>query len=141
MQTWLKLIGSGTVPITGHPWYGNYKESYIGFRKRNKPSIRMGDDLFLYAPGGSMRIFALAKATSDPEYDTDYDPEKEGSCYWKLYIEYEINLPVNSGIYIDEISTSSRKLSKSVQQQSHIRLLPEEVELAHSTLQRKRQSN
>jgi hypothetical protein len=79
MQTWLKLIGSGTVPITGYPWYGNYKEPYIGFRKRHKPSIRRGDHLFLYAPGGSMRIFALVNATSDLEYDADYDPEKEGS--------------------------------------------------------------
>jgi hypothetical protein len=137
MQIWLKLIGSGTVPITGYPWYGNYKEPYIGFRKRSKPSIRMGDKLFLYAPGGSMRIFALVKATSEPEYDNNYDPEAEGSCYWKLHIEYEINLPVNSGIHIDEISTSRRKLSKSVQQQSHIKLLPEECELAFTELGKK----
>ena len=137
MQIWLKLIGSGTVPITGDPFYGNFQEEHIGFRKTNRPSIQAGDHLFLYAPGGSKRIFALVEAVGDPEYDSKYDPQKEGSCYWKLSIRYLINLPVDSGIHIDEIRTNQRDLLKSIQRQSHIKLLPDESELAFSKLQKK----
>jgi hypothetical protein len=137
MQTWLKLIGSGKEPITEYPYYGNYTLEYIGFRKANKPSIRLGDLLFLYAPGGSKRIFALAEATSGPEPNPEYDPENEASCYWNVNIIYLINLSVNSGIHIDEISTNQRNLSKSIQRQSHIRLLQEESELADSKLRKK----
>jgi hypothetical protein len=111
--------------------------------------LGFGRDINLASVGAIISFFMhlgvacdiCMKATSDLEYDTDYDPEKEGSCYWKLYIKYEINLPVNSGIHIDEISTSVRKLSKSVQQQSYVKLLPEEVELALSKLQRRQQNS
>jgi hypothetical protein len=136
MQTWLKLVGSSTVPLTGSPYYGRIDGEYVGFRKTNKPSIRAGDQLFMYAPGGSQRIFALAEAVGDPEYDSTYDPNEEGSCYWKVHIRYLINLPVNSGIHINEIRTK-RNLLKSIQRQSHIRLFPEEGELALSKLQKK----
>jgi len=97
----------------------------------------MGDQLFIYAPGGSKRIFALVEAVDDPRYDSNYDPQEEGSCYWKLNIRYLINLPVNSGIHIDEISTSQRNLLKSIQRQSHIKLFREESELALSKLQKR----
>jgi hypothetical protein len=92
-----------------------------------------GDHLFLYAPGGSRRVFALAEAVSDPEHDSDYNPSKEGSCQWKLRVRYEINLPVSSGVLIDEVS-SHRDLTKSLRQASHIKLLPEESESANSKL-------
>lgn len=126
MTTWLKLIGSAKSPIT------EWKQDYVGFRKTNRPSIRAGDRLFLYAPGGR-RIFALAQAVSDPEHASDYDPSKEGSCRWELRVSYEINVPVASGIVIGEVS-SQRDLTKSLRQQSHIRLSPEESESAKSKL-------
>ena len=72
MSTWLKLIGCSKRPITGPPFYGSYKEDHIGFRKERKPGIRMGDHLFLYAPGGSRRIFALAEAVIAPEHNNNY---------------------------------------------------------------------
>ena len=81
MQTWLKLIGSGKEPITEKPYYGTYTVEYVGFRKTKKPSIGLGDHLFLYAPGGSKRIFALVEATSNPQPDHDYDPSDEASCH------------------------------------------------------------
>jgi hypothetical protein len=127
MATWLKNIGSAKNPIT------EWKEDDVGFRKANKPSIRTGDHLFLYAPGGSRRVFALAEAVSDPEHDSDYNPSKEGSCRWNLGVRYEINLPVTSGVLIDEVS-SHRDLTKSLGQKSHIKLLPEESESANSKL-------
>ena len=75
MRTWLKLIGSGDKPITEHPFYGIYNAEYVGFRKARMPGIRMGDRLFLYAPGGSRSIFALAEAVADPEKDiSNYPP-------------------------------------------------------------------
>ena len=127
MSTWLKLLGSARSPIT------EWTKEYVGFRKNNKPSIRTGDQLFLYAPGGTRRIFALAEAVSDPEHDSDYNPSEVGSCQWKLRVRYEINLPVSSGILIDDVS-SHRNLTKSLRQQSHIKLLPEESESANSKL-------
>ena len=137
MQTWLKLIGSGDKPITEHPFYGIYNAEYVGFRKARVPGIRMGDHLFLYAPGGSRRIFALAEAAADPENDINYNPKEEGSCRWKLRVRYLINLPVASGILIVEVSTGHRNLAHSVRQQSHIKLSPEEYKLAYSKLQEK----
>jgi hypothetical protein len=137
MIHWLKLIGSGKKPITEYPFYGNYNLDYVGFRKANRPSVRMGDHLFLYAAGGSKRIFALAEAVGDPEHDPKYDPREEGGCRWKLNVRYLINLPVDSGVHIDEITTPKRLLTESVQTKSHIKLHPEEWELAYKKLQRK----
>ena len=140
MRTWLKLIGSVKEPITGYPYYGKYDTGLVGFRKNRKPSVRLGDHLFLYAPGGSKRIFALAEVTSDPEHDTGYDPQEEGSTFWRVHVRYVISLAVESGIHIDEITTHRRNLLKSIQRQSHIELLPEESELAYSKLQKKAMS-
>lgn len=99
------------------------------------PGIRIGDHIFLYAPGGSRSIFALAEATSDPEHDNNYSPKEEGSCQWKLRVRYLINLPVASGITIDEVNAGHRKLIRSVCQQSHIKLFPGEYKLAYDKLQ------
>lgn len=137
MNNWLKLIGSADKPITEHPFYGSYNAEYVGFRKARMPGIRMDDHLFLYAPGGSRSIFALAVAMSDPEDDIDYNLKVEGSCRWKLRVRYLINLPVASGILIDEVSSGHRNLAHSVRQQSHIKLSPEEYKLAYSKLQEK----
>jgi hypothetical protein len=134
MQTWLKLLGSVDKPLTDSDYHGEWKQTYIGFRKTRKPSIRLGDNVFFYAPGGSKRIFALAESTSEPESNPEYDPEEKGSCYWNVHVRYLINLPVNSGIHIDEITTKQRNLLKSIQRQSHIKLFPEEIELAERKL-------
>jgi hypothetical protein len=137
MGNWLKLIGSGKKPITEHPFYGNYNREHVGFRKAKKPGIRMGDYLFLYAAGGSKRIFALVEAIGDPEYDINHDPRDEESCRWKLNVRYLINLPVASGVHIDEVCTGQRDLTDSIRRASHIKLGPEECQLAFSKLQEK----
>lgn len=137
MNHWLKLIGSSTKPITDHPFYGNYKKEFIGFRKAGKPGIRMGDHIFLYAPGGSKSIFALAEATDDPELDDIFNPEEEGSCQWQLSVRYLMNLPVANGIIIDEANSGRRKLTRSICRQSHIKLFPDEYKLAYDKLQKK----
>jgi hypothetical protein len=134
MTTWLKLIGSAKSPITEAPFRGDYTVDHVGFRRAGKPRVRAGDHLFLYAPGGSRRIFALAEAVGDPEYDPKYHPNEEGSCRWNLHVRYLINLPVASGILIDDI-ISERDLTKSIRQAGHIKLFPEESRLAHRRLE------
>jgi hypothetical protein len=130
MKTWLKLIGSAKNPITEPPLNG-YKDDQIGFRKPDKPGIHTGDLLFLYAPGGSMRIFALAEAISNPQQINIPQPKKEGDCQWTLRVKYLIPLPIASGIHIKEIS-SDRHLIKSIQRASHIELSPKEYQSAYS---------
>jgi hypothetical protein len=132
MQTWLKLLGSVEKPLTHPDYQGRWEENYIGFRKTRKPSIRSGDRIFLYAPGGTKSVFALAEAVSDP-----YNPMAEGHETWNVDIRYLINLQVTSGINIAEITTGQRNLLKSVQRQSHIKLSSEEAELAFHKLQNK----
>ena len=135
MAAWLKLIGSAKAPITEAPFRGNYTAEHVGFRKANKPGIRTGDHLFLYAPGGSRRVFALAEAISDPERDPNYEPKQEGSCQWRVLVHYLINLPVASGILIDEIISGQRDLTQALRQASHIKLLPEESDTAQRKLE------
>jgi hypothetical protein len=135
MATWLKLIGSSDRPLTGPPFNGSYTADHVGFRKAGKPGIRAGDHLFLYAPGGSRRIFALTEAASDPESDPNYNPHEKGSCQWRLRVRHLINLPVGSGILIDDITSSQRNLIDSIRQASHIKLLSEESDLAHRKLE------
>ena len=134
MKTWLKLVGSQEHPITEAPWHGICKSEHIGFRKAAKPSIRAGDHLFLYAPGGSSRIFALVEAVSDPEQDPNYKPNEHGSCRWRLAVRYLRNMPVASGILLDEIMSGERDLRLSVRQASHVRLLAAESDLAYKKL-------
>ena len=133
---WLKLIGSAKKPITESPFYGNYNLDYVGFRKPKRPGVRMGDHLFLYAAGGSKRIFALAEAVGDPQLDPNYDPRDEGSCRWKLNVRYLKNLRVDAGVHIDEITTNRPKpLTESIKQASHIKLKPDEWQSAYRKLE------
>ncbi|MBX3746085.1 MAG: hypothetical protein KF833_12335 [Verrucomicrobiae bacterium] len=137
MKTWLKLVGSQKAPLTEAPWHGSYTEERIGFRKASRPSIQAGDHLFLYAPGGSRRIFALAEALGHPEIDPNYNQNEHGSCRWQLSVRYIMNLPVASGILIDDILCGERDLTLSVRQASHVALLAGESRLAYSKLQEK----
>jgi|GEM_PF-4975714 len=136
MRTWLKLIGSAENPITEPPYNGKYNGEPIGFRKADKPGIRTGDQLFLYAPGGSQRIFAFVEVISDPQPIRNPQPKKKGDCQWTLDVRCLINLPVASGILIKEVS-SDRNLSLSVRQSSHFKLRPKEYESAYSKLVQK----
>lgn len=136
----MKSIGSAKKPITEAPFHGEYSAEQVGFRKAGEPSVRSGDRLFLYAPGGSRRIFALAEAVGDPEHDPNYNPNEEGSCRWKLAVRYlpNLNLPVASGILIDDVISHRKvRLTKSTGQKSHIELHLEESESAYHLLHEK----
>jgi hypothetical protein len=134
MADWLKLVGSSKSPIRV-----SYTDTYVGFRKAARPGIRAGDHLLLYAPGGSRRIFASAEVICDPEHDPKYDRKVEGSTQWRVSVRYRINLPVASGVLIDEVS-SDRTLTRSLRQASHIRLSPEESASAQTKLEQQARS-
>ena len=134
MNSYLKLIGSASKPITGEPYNGIYDDNTIGFRKKQRPGVQCGDLLFLYASGGTKRIFALAQAISDPKQNPEYNSAEEGSCRWVIHVQYSINLPVTSGILIDELSARERNLTLSLRRQSHIKLSEEEAQSAYIKL-------
>ena len=139
MTDWLKLIGSYKEPITAPPFNGRYTQDYVEFRKKSKPRIEVGDRLFLYAPGGSRRIFALAEAVGNPEPIPE-PSSKPGSCHWKIPVRYveNLNLPVASGILIDDVISHRKvKLTKAFGQKSHIELRLEEIESAYHLLHEK----
>ena len=127
MNTWLKVIGFGNKPVTEAPYHGKYDLDYVGFHRKDRPSIRTGDHLFLYAAGGSKRIFAEAVAIDDPRPNDSTDRD---SPNWKLKVSYVTNLRVSFGVHIDEISTARRNLTKSVMRASHIKLDSDEAERA-----------
>jgi hypothetical protein len=131
MKTWLKLIGSAKQPITA-----GWSENYIGFRKKNRPSIQIGDRLFLYAPGRPRLIFALAEAVGEPKHDPNYDSNKEGSCWWTLPVSYLIPGSTDTGVSLEDIRCE-RDLRLSVRQASHVELRPEESQLAYRKLKEK----
>jgi hypothetical protein len=139
MSAWLKVIGSHKTPIPVDRCSGYYTDENesVGFRRENRPGIREGDHLFLYGAGGSKRIFALVEAIGNPERDNKYDAKSEGSCRWKLRIQYSTNLPVASGLPIDEVRTK-RDLARSISQKSHIKLSPEEYKSVYSSLEEMR---
>lgn len=53
----------------------------------------------------------------------------------RVPVHYLINLPVTSGILIDDIVSRQRDLTKSLRQASHIKLLPEESDTAQRKLE------
>ena len=129
MTSWLKVVG-----IAERAVEHGYKENYVGLRTTGKPQIHAGDHLFLYAAGGSKRIFALAVADGVPEQNPNYNPNERESCRWNLAVSYQVNLPVLAGIPIDKIT--NRGLTGAIQV-GHIRLKDEESESAYRLLQEK----
>ena len=123
-ETWLKLIGTSK-----EPYQGRYERPYVDFSKSKRPrAIGPGDQIVLYATGGSKRLFALAEVTSEVYENNEYEEYP-----YRVNISYEVNLPVSAGIHIDDISTPRRNLPAAIQG-SYLRLKPEEFELAESKL-------
>ncbi len=121
---WLKLIGTSERHCPDI-----YDDLYVESRGRMRMhQIRPGDRMILYAVGRDKRVFALAEVTSKV-YDS-------GNPEWpyKVNIKYEVNLPVDEGVHIDEISTPIRDLRRSLRQRAYIKLLPEEYKQAEIKL-------
>jgi hypothetical protein len=86
--------------------------------------------MVLYAVGGSKRVFALAEVKGEV-----YDTGDQGWPY-RVDVSYLVNLPVSSGVHIDEVSTTERDLLCAIRRASHIELRPEEYQRADTKLRK-----
>ena len=120
---WLKMVGS-----TDSPCPESYERDHVDF-VRKPISFRSGDDMVFYAAGGTQRVFAIARAIGEP-YDS-----RDRRWPYRMNVKYILNLPLSSGVHIDELSTPRRNLRRSVRRASYIRLDPEEYERAAKKLQ------
>ena len=85
--------------------------------------------MILYAVGGANRVFAIVEVTSEPY------PSRNSRWPFRVNVEYLVNLPVPSGVHIDQVRTSKRDLRRSVRRQSYIELRPKEYERAVARLE------
>ncbi len=112
---WLKMIGNHERPC---PEY--YTKDWVESRRRMH-RIRPGDHMILYAVCASKRVFALAHVTSEVH------PSGNPDWPYQVDISYLVNLPVSSGVSINDISTSERDLVRPIQWgASYIELRPKE---------------
>jgi hypothetical protein len=119
---WLKMIGMAEEPCPE-----NYERDYVDYARRPR-RVKVGDQMVLYAVGGSKRVFALAEVTS-PMYSNG-----RKRFPYRTNISYSLNLPSSAGVHIDEVSTEARELARSIPRASCIKLSPEEYERAKSKL-------
>ena len=124
MKFWLKMIGT-----TDGPCPDTWTDNHVHFRKDKPCGIHPGDHMILYAVGRRKQVFALAEVTSDV-----YENGQEEWRY-QMDVSYAINLPVESGVSIDRISSSKRDLVGPIQWgSSFFELEPEEYERAVALL-------
>jgi len=127
-EVWLKLIGWSKDTCAEN--YA-YDKEFVDFSKHRRPNdVHPGDQLVLYAAGGSKHLFALARVTSEVYENHEYKDHP-----YRVNVSYDVKLPVSAGVHIDEITTPKRNLLGAIQG-SYLRLKPEEFELATSKLQK-----
>ena len=124
---WLKLIGTRERPCPP-----SYARPHADSRRRPR-RFRPGDRMVLYGVG-SRRVFALAEITSAVYSSGDAD------WPYRVDISYSVNLPVASGVPLDEINTPERDLLLSVRQAAYVELSPEEYERAVAKLRQASES-
>jgi hypothetical protein len=120
---WLQMIGTSKEPCPE-----SYTESHADFSRRPR-RICVGDHMDLYAVGGSKRVFALAEVTSQV-CDSGYE-----RWPYRLNISYLLNLPISSGVPIEEVNTLERDLLRAIRRgASFFELSSEEYERAAAKL-------
>jgi hypothetical protein len=124
MAKFLKIIGSGDVPCP-EP----YDRPYVDFSAHGNPARRIspGDELILYAAGGSKRIFA--KATIESEV---YGSGREKWPY-RVDVSYQVNLLARDGVPIDLVN-QNRDLAASLLSKSYFSLTDAEFDAADTLL-------
>jgi len=127
MGYWLKMIGSGNAP---YPTL--YDKPWVDFSRSRWPrQVHPGDHLVLYASGGLKRVFAIAEVTSEV-----YEQDEYQLWPYRVDVRYLINLHPSVGVHIDEVSTASRDLLRSLRRRSYLKLTPEEYKRAATKLER-----
>ena len=122
-KTWLKMIGT-----TKSPCPDFWTENHVSFRKGKPRGIQPGDHMVLYAVGRKKRLFALAEVTSEV-----YENGQEEWRY-QVDVNYIVNLPVKSGVSIDQISTKRDLIGPIQWGSSYIELEREEYDQAVALL-------
>jgi hypothetical protein len=137
-EVWLKLIGTGKDPCEEN--YA-FKKEFADFSISKRPNdVHPGDQLVLYAAGGSRYLFALAEVISEVRdvLPGGYEGKDYKTYPYRVDIKYIFRVPVSAGIHINEITTPKRNLPGAIRR-SYIKLKPEEFESAVSKLQRAEQ--
>jgi hypothetical protein len=129
VKHWLKSLGTQAdrIPERGLASIG-WITNDIGFPV--DPSVRPGDRLVLYASGYGL-FFGVVEVNLAPQLDNRAKP-------WSYRVRVRARLVIDElgrAPDLDEASAGKRDLRKSVRQQSHIRLTPEEYDAAVGALE------
>ena len=127
MSHWLKALGHAGAPLPD-AWLedgaAQRRLGRTGFPRR--PRMAPGDRLVYYASGWR-RVFAVVEVVDDP---TDAEPWA-ARWPWTVAVEPLVVIPrLENAPPIEAIGVPARSMS----QQSHIRLRPEQYELAVEVL-------
>ena len=116
------------IGTTENPCPESWTHGHVDFVRKPR-RVRPGDHMVLYAVGGAKRVFAIAEVMSEPY--------ASGEIRWpfRVNVSYPVNLPVSSGVHIDQVSTPKRDLRRSIRRASYIELHPEEYQRAATRLQ------
>ena len=126
MATWLKMIGT-----TENPCREGYDRDHVDFTKE-PGDLHKDDQLVLYAVGSGTRVFAVARVTSEP-----YASGVERFPF-RVNIEYSINLPVQSGVSVREISSREDLVGAIRWGHSYLSLQQDEFDRAVALLSARR---
>jgi hypothetical protein len=130
-MNWLKMLGTTERPMRDD-WLneGTRTTDYVTSRKRM--SMRPGDGIALYATGRGA-VFAFGTVTSFV-YER---PDSAGEGFeWCVNVDLSDNYRefLHDGVPLDLVSIDGRELSRSIKQQSHIKLTPSEFEAIKNAL-------
>ena len=135
MAYWLKALGMGA---RGEQMPDNWRNidvltSHATFKRKSR--FQPGDKVVYYASGKGL-VFAEGDVTSAPYYHQESGIESN----WPWRVDVEINSSVDfipRGPRLDEASVEERELSRSIRQESHIRLTEAEYQAAVDAIRRR----
>jgi hypothetical protein len=117
-KAWLKMIGTSEKPCPD-----SWEHAHVHFKYKPR-DIHPGDHMVLYAVGRKKKLFALAEVTSEA-----YENGEEEWCY-QMDVNYLVNLRVEAGVSIDQITTQRNLIGPIQRGSSYIELEPEEYRQA-----------
>ncbi len=128
---WLKMLGT-TERQMQDDWLNEGPRTTAFVASRKRMSMRPGDGIALYATGRGS-VFAFGTVTSFAYEEPD--PEGEG-FEWRVNVDLGTNYRefIHDGVPLNLVSVDGRELSKSIKQQSHIKLSPVEFEAIKKAL-------
>lgn len=130
-NTWLKSVGTTPEPLPDE--WGNALDGRpdvgvnIGYPTRRKPRVKVGDRLVYYGTGHG-RLFAVAVVTDEPYLTQPGDEHYDPKFAWRTPVRILRCVPrISDGPKLTELSVQ-RNMNLVVRQQSHVTLLPAEIQ-------------